>query len=137
MCCISNTGHACQHFQPSVLSTSAYCYPALIELVGKSCETSDTFTPVLCLNLQYGFQLFLLFLVVICIPWLLIPKPLILRHQHKKRMVFNVYYHFMLVFDTYSVYPLSSYMTLSGCIDHSFCCRSRVVTTSRRCLRAC
>jgi V-type H+-transporting ATPase subunit a len=36
---------------------------------------------------QYTFQVILLLLVVICIPWLLVPKPFLLRAKHKKNTV--------------------------------------------------
>jgi len=36
---------------------------------------------------QKGFQTFLLLLLVACVPWLLLGKPLMLRKQHKARML--------------------------------------------------
>jgi len=34
---------------------------------------------------QGGLQLFLVFIIVICIPWMLFPKPLILRKRHEEK----------------------------------------------------
>lgn len=38
-------------------------------------------------NGQQGLQSFLVILAVICIPWILLAKPLYLRHKHKKAML--------------------------------------------------
>jgi len=37
---------------------------------------------IMLLDLQKGLQTFLLLLVAICIPWLLLAKPLLLRKEH-------------------------------------------------------
>lgn len=59
----------------NLISTFLYNYP------DEPCSPTNFYPN------QKEFQTFLLLLVVVCIPWLLLPKPLILRHLNKKKML--------------------------------------------------